>query len=1234
LQPIGASVGVVLIMPPSPTAHSRSRPLWNLALVVCLVVTCPIALRAGDAAPASTGPEAWARHALSRCMQVVERLQEADDRLEARLTDSAQSREQASFLERERVTRERAGQRLRSAGLARLDTLLLGRKRRLSDLTRAMRGESFRLRDVLGEADACALEALEATTFFSVFGLPFDPTRTATPGRSAEFEILGATITEHLARGRTLEAIFSMMRPPPGDDTFAHVDAVARAALGLDPTHATDGVSPDLSARLRHLVEAMQLADEPMRIDTYLHWKVQQIEGAVGVPVPEVAAERLSRRAENLLFRNVTAMRRLQRADPAATMAALTPVLDEWFSATALPDIQRSLSRDPFAAYWLYVHSGVTATPGIAFKGSRVTLTPTLALSTLQGLPLEDALARIRDAQVPRYFLDRHAALEAAFSGVTLPEPEALARVDRGTVSPKVRERLRAFVSARAGPSGFSTIDVYSAIVRDASKIKGRVDWDVATAALDVLHDAKRERLDEVVAGIVARERGGDVRLQPYLTSAGALMLELERRQARERRFQQRTAGAVVGWILSQFLVGGGVPVELWPPEGVLGPEFAGLVDELTPKNQSSGNQYEGKAADRVALVHDGREYHEALVEIIAEARSFINVSAFDWKTDVGGRDIAYRLVAKKLGVDGPRYDRFLARFRQGLPITPTDAAPTPFYDIPTNRLKDLLVWYAFEESDHPDVAAAREAARAAGATLACTAVRTCGDLSALYELAESSVATAHGEGIRAREAYQRIEALFASRPPDARQVQRRRALRDYVEDPDNLRRFVRRVGLKRHDRPDEPFPINIVADSKQTFFNIHPRERSPYFPYLASDPIRDIYFPLLEFDIRLVLWKGPLEFPWRVGAVPLPGKKLFGKIPMPFIPYPWISAIPGFGWAGPVTSVFLQYLLASDPRVYWAMVNHTKSWSNEAMALESGMGMGSKYFNLYEEHKTWHDMGVVVHGPPVDDVNDHFVQVFNQARVNNTGIPSSRGVSIPKLDYADFRLPRAEPAATHRTWLLTTHPEQGDSNYRGVFMAAIAAARQNVFIENSFFSDPLIARMLMRKAREFRGRVNCEGLGDLACASAKRDAVRIHVILPDSSDKPIVDAVGAADFYEMLHLGIKVHRWNASEGWSAARMLHTKAWLIDYEPGRGGLAYVGAANATQRSHLSDNEAGILSTSPAFAREVHDRLFHPDLTTDSRLEPPEGLHVVRGSNAAVRASRWLRRLLVDLFWFI
>ena len=97
--------------------------------------------------------------------------------------------------------------------------------------------------------------------------------------------------------------------------------------------------------------------------------------------------------------------------------------------------------------------------------------------------------------------------------------------------------------------------------------------------------------------------------------------------------------------------------------------------------------------------------------------------------------------------------------------------------------------------------------------------------------------------------------------------------------------------------------------------------------------------------------------------------------------------------------------------------------------------------------------------------------------------------------------------------------------------------------------------------------------------------------------------------------------------------MLHTKAWLIDYRDGAPALAYVGSANATQRSHLTDNEVGIVSTSPDFAKQVYERLFLPDLTTDGRLESMGNFHIVWSTNSLVRSSHWLRNWLVSLLWF-
>ena len=161
---------------------------------------------------------------------------------------------------------------------------------------------------------------------------------------------------------------------------------------------------------------------------------------------------------------------------------------------------------------------------------------------------------------------------------------------------------------------------------------------------------------------------------------------------------------------------------------------------------------------------------------------------------------------------------------------------------------------------------------------------------------------------------------------------------------------------------------------------------------------------------------------------------------------------------------------------------------------------------------------------------------------------------------------------------------------------------------------------------------MNCAGLGDFECAQKRREAVKIFLVLPDSTDQPMLDVVGHADLHEMLHHGVKIYRWSPRRGWSATKMLHTKAWLIDYEEGQPTLAYSGSANATQRSHLTDNEMGIISTSPDFAREVYERLFRRDLTTDSRLLSTENLHTAWSTKPAARTARWMRKVLVSLFW--
>ena len=1215
----------------------RTWPDRWLAPLLCAVLAGaataqaqPPALEAPAASALRLTSAAWANQMLAPCREAASAARAADAALARTLATGGFARDDVRLLQREAAARTKAATAARHAALSRLTTLLFAFKARV--LVHGDRESMATLvEDLLERADPCGIEAVERTLLARAFGLPASELVAARLDREGAFTALEGEFRAIVDQGGDAAAAFARLRPAPGDDPLPDIEAMLRVAL------AGDGAAPIDADALAGVMTLVPLILEPLRVRFYLHGTIDALEGALGVTLSDTVDRHLFQLVEAQLFRSLDDMRALRTRSPDHIVALVAPLLDQWFRHTVLPDVTRRLVADPHEAFWFFVQSGGVADRGRVFDTSEIsTETPRFTLRAFTGASLADAHARLAATVLPARYRAAFARVQAAGREFSLDADAVTGLITASRLSPGLERRVRAILLDGERPGRVSVLDAYTPLLKDASHTRGRLDRAAVRAAVRVVVDAKARHLAAAIETLVRDDGTGDAALDAYLRTATALMLERERRQTTEAAFQEESRGAAVGLVVRRFL-GNALPVDLPVPGGVTGPEFSALIRALAPLNRESRHTPLGAPIERIAFVHDGREYHDALVTVIDSARDFLNISAFDWKTDTGGREVAYRLMAKTLGIDGPAFTAFTERFAEGLPMEP-GGAPMALYDVPTTRLKDLLVWQAFMTSDVSDVREAREAALAAGASLTCDAVRACGSLEALAAAAgarfdPADVGEAHA---RAWQAYARIDALFAERPSTPGTVHPRRALRDWVEDAGALRRFVHRYGRRRADRPDQPFPIAIVADGKQNVFNVRWGEPSQQFPFVVTEPVRDIYFVLLEFDIRLVLWKAPIEFPWNVGPVPWPGRRAGGWLPIPFVPWPWLQSVPGFAWAGTLTSLALQWAIASDVRMWWGSVNHTKSWSNEHLALESGMGMGSKYFNAFETHKTWHDMGVLVEGAVVDDVNDHFVQVFNEARVNNGGLSAARGTRIPRLRYDDY--PAAHPAGTvaegPEAWLLTTHPERGDASYRGVYVAALAAATTSIHIENSFFSDPLIAGVLMHKAREFRSRVDCEGVGAHTCAARRRDAVQIHVVLPDSSDKPIVDAVGAADFFEMLGLGIRVHRWNPRLGWSASRMLHSKVWLIDYQPGGGGLTYVGAANATQRSHLADNEAGIVTNDPAFARDVYERLFVPDLTVASRRESGEAFRVTRASNPIVAGSRWLRRLLVELLWMI
>jgi hypothetical protein len=236
-------------------------------------------------------PAESARLALAPCTTAAERRRETDQKLAGDLEQSVSSKDQARFLQREIEARRLAASRQRRAALARIDVLLLGDKIRVADLGDPRVGHGESVRALLGllfsSADPCALEALESTILFAVFGMPFDAAAIEDIGPFREFPAIDAVIQRQRHEGRSLADTFAAMRPDRPDVALAYVDAVARATFDCCADGSAQSLSkPRRDHRLRQLLDTVRLGSEPLRVDIHLHARIEEVEGALGTPVP------------------------------------------------------------------------------------------------------------------------------------------------------------------------------------------------------------------------------------------------------------------------------------------------------------------------------------------------------------------------------------------------------------------------------------------------------------------------------------------------------------------------------------------------------------------------------------------------------------------------------------------------------------------------------------------------------------------------------------------------------------------------------------------------------------------------------------------------------------------------------------------------------------------------------------------------------------------------------------
>ena len=236
-----------------------------------------------------------------------------------------------------------------------------------------------------------------------------------------------------------------------------------------------------------------------------------------------------------------------------------------------------------------------------------------------------------------------------------------------------------------------------------------------------------------------------------------------------------------------------------------------------------------------------------------------------------------------------------------------------------------------------------------------------------------------------------------------------------------------------------------------------------------------------------------------------------------------------------------------------WLAGDHTKTiLIDKRIAFIGGMNIGREY--RYD----WHDMMVELRGPVVDEIQTNFEKAWRQQAflgdIRAALYRPRRAVNEPGPDDIPIRL-------------LFTKP--GDYQILRAQLAAIARARQRIYIENAYFtSDDIIFEL----------------------AQARRRGVDVRVIIPYESDSGIIDRSNVRAINTMLDNGIRVYLYPGAS--------HIKGAIYD------GWVCLGSANFDQLSLRMNKELNIASSSPAVVQGFLDSVILPDFAKSVELTEP------------------------------
>jgi cardiolipin synthase len=262
-----------------------------------------------------------------------------------------------------------------------------------------------------------------------------------------------------------------------------------------------------------------------------------------------------------------------------------------------------------------------------------------------------------------------------------------------------------------------------------------------------------------------------------------------------------------------------------------------------------------------------------------------------------------------------------------------------------------------------------------------------------------------------------------------------------------------------------------------------------------------------------------------------------------------------------------------------WVSRDHRKMIAvDRSVGFVTGLCIGQLWVGDPARHlDPWRDTGVEVRGPAVADIEDAFADAWAAA-----GEPLREDVAPLAIDAGHKHPRRAGDAAADVSMRIVATVPYTAALFR-VDQLVAALAQRTLWLTDAYFAGTTPYVQALR--------------------AAARDDVDVRILVPGSSDIPVLRPLSRAGYRPLLEAGVRVFEWNGS-------MLHAKTAVAD-----GRWARVGSTNLNLASWIGNRELDAMVEDEAFAKDM-EAMYLEDL--DNATEVVLERNRVRAPGASPR----------------